>query len=188
MVKLYTKTGDKGETSLRTGERIRKSDARVEAYGTIDELNCAIAVAIIEVDSRQSTVDSRNVKQELRNVQSDLFHIGAILAGETKGKEKRLNLLEGRVSELESQIDELQKELPQQTAFYLPGGSKQAAYLDLARSVCRRAERRIVALAQRDRDREAVKYLNRLSDYLYALARWVNDKIGVEEREWKSGL
>lgn len=182
MPKLYTRTGDKGKTSLRMGQRISKADGQVEAYGTVDELNSALGVAIAQLALAPWELGGGFLVDKLCDVQRDLFHIGAILAGEKQDGKKRLKFLKQRVSELEDQIDEIQKQLPEQMTFYLPGGSKEAADLDFARSVCRRAERRIVAIAEVERD--LIHYMNRLSDFLYALARWINYQAGVEEKEW----
>lgn len=171
MLKFYTKTGDKGETSLRIGTRVSKDNALVEAYGTIDELNSAIGF----------------IKgKAFNNIQSDLMHICALLAGEKKDQEARILMLEKRVSKIEKEIDKIQKKLPQQTKFYLPGGSQTATQLDFARTICRRAERRLVTanISQKN----LLKYLNRLADYLYALARLVNMKKAVKEKVWNSKI
>lgn len=181
MPKLYTRTGDKGQTGLLTGERCNKGDPRVEAYGTIDELNSAIAVAVATID------DSRfAIHKELDTIQRDLFHIGTILAGGEENQSVRHKYLNGRTAQLEKEIDKMQEELPAQTQFYLPGGSQAAARLDFARAVARRAERRVAALS--NMDKALLKYINRLSDYLYALARWVNFKQQIEEQIWEGKL
>ncbi|MDP3982961.1 MAG: cob(I)yrinic acid a,c-diamide adenosyltransferase [bacterium] len=171
VMKFYTKTGDKGKTSLRMGTRVSKDNVLVEAYGTIDELNSAIGF----------------IKGKAFNIiQSDLMHICALLAGEKKDQKTRVKILEVRVKEIETEIDKIQAQLPKQTQFYLPGGSVKSAQLDLARTICRRAERRLITanISQKN----LLQYMNRLSDYLYALARLVNKEAGVEERIWNSKI
>jgi cob(I)alamin adenosyltransferase len=196
MAKLYTKTGDGGETSLRGGKRCSKASLRVEAIGAVDELNSAIAVAIATIYDLRFTI-----YEELKRIQGDLFHIGALLGGETNNKQKRIEYLEGRVSTLEKEIDKIQKGLPMQKGFVLPGGAKPSAFFDFARAVCRQAERRVVGvMGVNEMDKRVnpapisntnwcgVKYLNRLSDYLYCLARWVNYKLEKDEIKWKSNF
>jgi len=177
MVKIYTKKGDEGKTSLRQGGRVSKTDKRIEAVGTIDELNCALAVAVVEGKDEETN-------SLLYKLQNDLLHIGALFSGEEKERKERLQYLEKRTADLEKEIDDIEDKLPEQKAFYYPGGSKKAALLDKARSVCRRAERRAAACS--GVEGEVLKYLNRLSDYLYILARRANLQAGLSEREWKS--
>jgi cob(I)alamin adenosyltransferase len=175
-VKIYTKTGDDGTTGLFGGARVRKDDARVESYGTVDELNAAIGVAR-SIGLGAATDDI------LAHAQVDLFVLGAELAC-VVGKESKLPmaLLEAPDAErLERAIDSAETGLPTLTNFVLPGGTTQAAALHLARTVCRRAERLVIALGARS---ELVIYLNRLSDLLFVLARRENHDRGVADVPW----
>jgi cob(I)alamin adenosyltransferase len=181
-LKIYTKTGDTGHTALFGGGRVGKDHERVEAYGDVDELNASIGAALaIEPDARIDDV--------LTPIQRDLFSLGALLA--TPDREKMREQLakaridEGRIRELELDIDRCEAELPPLRAFVLPGGSTKAAALHVARTVCRRAERRVVRL-QRDTELPelVVVYLNRLSDLLFMLARVANARSGVGEVTW----
>jgi cob(I)alamin adenosyltransferase len=181
-VKIYTRTGDAGDTGLFGGGRVPKDDPRVEAYGDVDELNAVIGVArAIEVMPR--------IDEVLVPVQRDLFAIGALLA--TPDREKMAQHLqkaridEQRIAELEQAIDDADAELEPLRAFVLPGGSPKAAALHVARTVCRRAERRIVRLQHAvELPPLAVIYLNRLSDLLFTLARLANKRAGAGEVTW----
>lgn len=176
-MKIYTRGGDRGETSLLGGDRVPKHAPRIEAYGTVDELNAAIGVA--RATSRTA------LDAELERIQSDLFVLGAMLAA--PGLSDRFpGVATSRVTELEEAIDHLEKDLPPLTAFVLPGGSLAAAQLHVARTVCRRAERLIVALAEGSEviDR-AITYVNRLSDWLFVASRWANHDAGVADVPWK---
>jgi cob(I)alamin adenosyltransferase len=178
-VKLYTKTGDDGTTGLFGGARVRKASQRVEAYGTVDEANATIGLA------RASGLEPFT-DRVLTEVQSDLFTLGAELAC-VPGKESNLSLrlLDASDSErLERAIDEAEASLPPLTSFVLPGGSTQAASLHLARTVCRRAERAVLALDDRPARSELIVYLNRLSDLLFVLARKANATLGVADVPW----
>jgi len=178
-VKLYTKTGDDGTTGLFGGGRVKKASARVEAYGTVDELNAAIGVA-------RATKLEPFTDGVLAEVQVDLFTLGAELAC-VPGKEAKLSmkLIEAADAErLERAIDAAEEGLPPLKNFVLPGGSPQAAALHLARTVCRRAERSVLALDDVPARREVVVYLNRLSDLLFVLARKANATLGVEDVPW----
>lgn len=182
-MKIYTRTGDAGDTGLFGGGRVPKDDLRVEAYGAVDELNSALGVAVARLDD--ATADW---KDRLREIQSDLFAIGAILATSpsAKGKPKLPALDEGRVTEMERWIDELDRELAPLKVFILPGGSPLAAHLHLARTVCRRAERRVVTLSHGTAvPAGLLTYLNRLSDLLFVLARAANARAGVPDVEWR---
>ncbi|HEX7051077.1 MAG TPA: cob(I)yrinic acid a,c-diamide adenosyltransferase [Longimicrobiales bacterium] len=179
-MKIYTRRGDRGETGLFGGGRVHKSHPRVEAYGDLDELNAVIGWAIAEVQDPQT-------RERLASIQPDLFAIGAHLA--TAATERRRPSLpplpEGRATEFERWIDEAAAELPELRAFILPGGTTGAAALHVARTVCRRAERRIVALAaQESVEPEILVYLNRLSDLLFEFARLVNHRAGREDVQW----
>jgi cob(I)alamin adenosyltransferase len=179
-VKIYTKTGDSGETSLFDQTRVPKSDPRVDAYGEVDELNACLGLA------RAAGVDE-DVNAVLADVQRDLFALGARLADPSSKIAPRVakaGIDEGHVARLEQAIDRLDAELPPLQRFILPGGSRGGAALHLARTVCRRAERRAVALGAAAAEPIAIVYLNRLSDLLFVLARAVNHRSGVPETEW----
>jgi len=176
-VKIYTKTGDGGETSLFGGARVRKDDARIEAYGTIDELNSTIGVA--RAASPWSPLDAR-----LHAIQSDLFDIGAHLA--SPGTSRFAGPDDAQIAALEQSIDAMESELAPLRAFILPGGTPAAAQLHVARTVCRRAERLVVALRDDDPATLAsIAYLNRLSDFLFVAARFANHQSGVADVPWK---
>lgn len=178
-MKIYTKTGDDGTTGLFGGARVKKASLRVDAYGTVDELNAAVGVA-------GATKLEPFTDDVLARVQSDLFTLGAELAC-VPGKESKMSmrLLEPADAErLERAIDAAEEGLPPLTHFVLPGGSPQAAALHLARTVCRRAERCVLALEDAPARTEIVIYLNRLSDLLFVLARRANAKAGVEDVPW----
>lgn len=178
-MKLYTRTGDAGETSLFDGTRVRKDDGRVDAYGEVDELNAWLGLA------RASRLDD-DLDAELVRLQRDLFALGARLADPADKIADRVTktaLGDDEVARLEQVIDRLNADLPPLRRFILAGGSPAGAALHVARTVCRRAERRIVAL-QPPIDPVLVRYVNRLSDLLFVLARAVNHRAGVAETEW----
>jgi cob(I)alamin adenosyltransferase len=185
-MKIYTRKGDSGDTSLFGGRRVTKDDVRVEAYGSVDELNSALGRAVASLP--QAMEDWRD---RLIGIQSDCFTLGAILATPKSGAAKPEHIPElpdARVEQLEDWIDELDEELEPLKAFVLPGGSEAAAALHLARSVCRRAERNAVTLSGSDEVEPIVlKYLNRLSDFLFTLARAANARQGIEDVEWHPG-
>jgi len=186
--KIYTRTGDDGTTALGTGQRRKKYDRRISAYGTIDEVNAAIGVARLHLagDALVDTAMSR--------IQNDLFDLGADLCTPDHGKGKgpggaRLTVTETQVAWLEAEIDRLNAELEPLRSFVLPGGNAAAAYLHLARTICRRAERLIVEL--KDDPAESVsaavvKYVNRLSDFLFVASRYANGK-GSGDVLWRPG-
>ena len=180
-MRIYTKTGDTGETGLFGGGRVSKSDVRVEAYGAVDELNAVLGVAL-------ATIRDSDVADLLRAVQPDLFVIGAHLAtpAAARGRRPALPPLpEQRVAEFEQRIDAAEDELSPLDAFVMPGGSPGGAALHHARTVCRRAERAIVALAAvQPLDPSIVVYVNRLSDLLFVYARLENERAGEPERKW----
>ena len=182
-MKIYTRKGDGGDTSLFGGKTVSKDDIRVEAYGTVDELNSFLGLAIAKLPDAMS-----DWRKPLSSTQSDCFALGAILATPKTGDEKPEHVPElpdSRVEQLEKWIDALDEELQPLKAFILPGGSEAAATLHAARSVCRRAERRVVALARQENlDDVVVRYLNRLSDLLFALARAANARLGTADVEW----
>jgi len=180
-LKIYTRTGDRGETGLFGGRRISKDDLRVEAYGSIDELNSTIGAV-------RSLKPPPDLDRILETIQRDLFVLGADLAtpAHAEGAEKIPRIGEEHVARLERQIDSIQGKLPQLTSFILPGGSPVGSQLHLARAICRRAERRVVSLSKAAVIGEAIiPFLNRLSDLLFVLARWANKASGSPEVEWK---
>lgn len=185
-MKIYTKTGDRGDTGLFGGGRVPKDHVRVEAYGEVDELNSTLGLVILHLQA----AGEAEMADGLRRVQADLFTIGANLATpapEDGGRENPYipDLDPARIAELEAWIDAADAELEPLKSFVLPGGSPAAAVLHLARTVCRRAERRVVTLAQQATVHEAVViYLNRLSDLLFTLARLANKRAGVEDVPW----
>jgi cob(I)alamin adenosyltransferase len=175
-LKLYTRTGDNGETSLFGGDRVPKDNPRVGAYGTIDELNSFLGVA-------RATWPSSPIDAELHRVQEDLFDLGAQLA--SPGMSRFQGVDPKRVEDLEHAIDAIEAELEPLTTFILPGGSLAAAQLHAARAVCRRGERKVVALRDdNESTRCAIAYLNRLSDYLFVAARFANAKLGIDDVPW----
>jgi cob(I)alamin adenosyltransferase len=178
-MKIYTRTGDAGETSLFDGTRVAKDDARVDAYGDIDELNAWLGLA-------RSALGERDLDEELARIQRDLFAVGAELADPTARIAARVTkafITEADVARLEHTIDHLELELDPLRRFILAGGSPPGASLHVARAVCRRAERRIVSL-QPPASAMVLRYVNRLSDLLFVLARVVNKRAGVPEIEW----
>lgn len=173
---IYTRTGDKGKTSLFNKKRVPKFHIRVEAYGTVDELNSAIGVVL----SMKYLASS--IRKELIRIQNDLFEIGSNLANPAS---KQLKYLEKRVKEFEDFIDEMTQHLPKLSNFILPGGGKAGALLQFARTISRRAERRIVALSTKEKiDKGIIVYMNRLSDLLFTMARFANFKEGKKETIW----
>jgi len=177
-MKIYTRTGDGGATTLFDGTRIAKSDPRVDAYGEVDEANAAVGVA------RASGVD-KDIEEMLGQIQRDLFALGSRLADPAERIAERVTKIAlgpADVARLEGWIDKCEEELKPLRRFILPGGTPAAAALHLARTVCRRAERRMVALAVLEA--EFLAYMNRLSDLLFVLARVVNRRAGVAEAEW----
>ena len=181
-VKIYTRTGDDGSTGLLGPGRVSKSSTRVEAYGSVDELN-AVLGAVSNLDGE------RWLQPHLGAIQSQLFNVGAELATVAPELRDRLERVgEGEIAELERWIDRLDQELPRLTNFILPGGTALASALHLARTVCRRAERRLVALGEGEAvASDLIRYLNRLGDLLFVLARWCNQRAGVRETEWTGG-
>jgi len=184
-LKIYTRTGDKGETSLFGGKRVKKYSLRVETYGTVDELNSAIGVAIAQ-SQKLKIKDQKyisNITNELEQIQHDLFDIGSALSNPNA---QQLEWLRTRIDEFEKLIDSLTEKLPELRNFILPGGSLIGSQIHLARTICRRAERRIVELAQKeDIDKFIIKYVNRLSDLLFTIARFVNQKEKKREIIWR---
>lgn len=180
-LKIYTKTGDEGETGLFGGQRIGKDSLRIEAYGTIDELNSIVGVAICEAKHS-------DVKILLTQIQNYLFQIGSDLASPNLEAENKfiVRLKAEIIIELENQIDKFEEQLPPLKNFILPGGSKSAALIHQARTVCRRAERRIVALKTQEKINEnIIIFLNRLSDLLFVLSRIENKEANIPDTPWQ---
>jgi cob(I)alamin adenosyltransferase len=184
--RIYTRTGDDGSTALGNGERRPKHDLRIAAYGTVDEVNAAIGMV------RLHTGADQRLDAMLARIQNDLFDLGADLCSPDKGKGpggERLAVVDAQVARLEQEIDALNGELTPLRSFVLPGGTPAAAMLHLARTVCRRAERMIVELSRRPGESVSatvVKYVNRLSDFLFVASRYVNDK-GARDVLWVPG-
>jgi len=178
-MKIYTKTGDQGETSLLGGKRVGKDARRIETYGTVDELNSHIGL-ILAVDT------GGLLKEYLRNIQEDLFVLGADLATPAGVTAKTgVRMTPAGAERIERMIDAMEKELKPLDSFVLPGGSVLGASIHVARTVCRRAERLVVALSREEEiGREPVIFLNRLSDFLFVLARFANKRLGAEEIPW----
>jgi len=185
--KIYTRTGDDGTTGLGSGERRLKSDLRVEAYGTVDEANACIGLARLHTAESHAELDAM-----LGRIQNDLFDLGADLCVPDTGKKldyEPLRIIAAQTARIEADIDRLNKDLKPLKSFILPGGSPAAAALHLARTVARRAERMMVALAQNPDERvnpEGIKYINRVSDFLFVAGRVVNDN-GNTDVLWVPG-
>lgn len=185
--RIYTRTGDQGTTALASGERRPKNDLRIESYGTVDETNACIGMARLHTATGAPEIDAM-----LARIQNDLFDLGADLATPDKGEPlpyEPLRIVKSQVERLEREIDQLNADLQPLRSFVLPGGSPAAAALHLARTVCRRAERLVVALAAKPDEPvsdAAVQYLNRLSDFLFVASRHVNDK-GEGDVLWVPG-
>lgn len=180
--KIYTRTGDAGDTGLADGSRRRKYDLRVEAYGDVDEANAAIGLVRLHTKGAHD--------QMLKRIQHDLFDLGADLSTPyaSGGQDKALRIIAIQVERLEKEIDQLNERLSSLNSFVLPGGNAAAAYLHLARTITRRAERVACALADKEKvNSEAIKYLNRLSDFLFVLSRALNDN-GAGDVLWEPGV
>jgi cob(I)alamin adenosyltransferase len=182
--RIYTKRGDAGETSLVGGQRVSKDAPRIEAYGTVDELNAVLGLAAVSCAEDARLVPLAGI---LRRVQHELFNLGSILATlpeDVNPRQPRVTPAE--VAQLEREIDAMNGNLPPLRSFVLPGGTRLNAELHVARTVCRRAERLLVAVARTESaPPEAVAYLNRLSDALFVWSRWVNHALGVPEALWE---
>lgn len=185
--RIYTKRGDAGETSLAGGQRVTKDSARIEAYGTVDELNAFIGLACVSCEE----LIGRGARFALllatiRRVQHELFNLGSILA--TKPEDvhpKQARITGTEIEQLEREIDAMNEDLPRLRSFVLPGGSRVNAELHVARTVCRRAERLLVSLAREEPvPPEAIQYLNRLSDAIFVWSRWANFVLGTPEVLW----
>ena len=185
--KIYTRTGDDGTTALGTGERVRKDGRRVTAYGTVDEANAAIGLAVVALQDSDGLL-----RQMLLRIQNDLFDLGADLCVPDRGEKlpyEPLRIAAGQVDRLEAEIDQLNQDLEPLKSFVLPGGSPAAAALHQARTIVRRAERLVVELAAEPNEpvsEPAIKFVNRLSDFLFVAARFANDK-GRSDVLWVPG-
>lgn len=182
--KIYTRTGDKGTTRLVDGSCVEKFNPRVEAYGTVDELNSSLGVVR---SSLQNLSDFKNLDGALEKVQNELFNIGSLLATEKDEVFKLLPAItEEQIHFIEKEIDEMTLDLPELRNFILPAGHPVAAALHVSRTCCRRSERRSAEIASKDdRYLPTLQYLNRLSDFLFVAARWVNLKTGHDDVLWK---
>ena len=180
-IKIYTKTGDDGTTGLIGGSRVKKYDSRLEAYGTVDELNASIGVL-------RSAELPENVNEILNQIQNKLFNIGSLLASDDKGAAftASLSITGNDIKVLEDAIDTYQNQLPELTHFILPGGNFATAQCHVARTVCRRAERQILEFAEHSNVQpEIIIYINRLSDFFFVLSRKLGFDSGIEEVKWK---
>ena len=186
--RIYTRTGDGGTTELGSGKRVSKSDLRIEAYGTVDETNAVLGLARLHTTS----AELGPLDLMLARIQNELFDLGADLCLPQEDSEKSQNalrILGSQVERLEREIDMMNKDLAPLRSFVLPGGHPAAAYLHLCRTICRRAERLIVALADRPGEKvsgQALAYINRLSDHFFVASRWVNAK-GHGDVLWSPG-
>jgi cob(I)alamin adenosyltransferase len=177
-MKIYTKTGDSGETSLFGGKRVSKADIRVDAYGTIDELNSFLGLLICKIDDVKSLT-------LLSKIQNNLFVVGGQLATEPEATFKLPEINEEDVTELELAIDSMNDYLPALKHFILPGGNEAVSYCNICRTITRRAERIIVCIEDKDDQQKLiVKYVNRLSDYYFVLGRYLGHLSGIEEVIW----
>jgi cob(I)alamin adenosyltransferase len=184
--KIYTRTGDDGTTALGSGRRVSKADLRVETYGTLDETNAAIGLARLYTREQDGPLDAM-----LNRIQNDLFDLGADVCfpDESKDARGRLTVSAAQVDRLETEIDALNQDLQPLRSFVLPGGTPAASYLHLARTISRRAERLMVALAERPDEAvgdAALRYINRLSDFLFVASRYANEK-GKADVLWVPG-
>jgi cob(I)alamin adenosyltransferase len=187
--RIYTRTGDKGETALGSGERLSKAHIRIAAYGTVDETNAVVGVVRLHTNERQFA----KLDTMLGRIQNELFDLGADLCVPDRGKKlefEPLRILPKQYERLETEIDELNGELQPLRSFVLPGGDPAAAHLHMARTICRRAERLIVELAAIEGEHVsegAIAYINRLSDFFFVASRWVNHASGQGDILWVPG-
>ncbi len=181
--KIYTKTGDKGQTSLIGGTRLPKQHVRIEAYGTVDELNSYLGLL-------RDVIEEEKTNALLVSIQDRLFTIGSQLAADPEKNKMQLpNIFEDDILTLEQAIDQITEQVPEMKSFVLPGGHVYVSYCHIARCVCRRAERAVLRLAEHEKiDEIHSKYLNRLSDYLFMLSRWLVLELKAQEIPWKPKL
>jgi len=182
--KVYTKTGDKGKTSLVGGQKVPKSNVRIHAYGEVDELNSVVGLCIEELKLMDK--DFSSLVESLIRIQNDLFNLGTILATEPEDMTPSMpRITQDDIKVLEDEIDKANKSLPVLHSFVLPGGSKANAFLHLARTVCRRCERNCCDLYEEEKiDKIVISYLNRLSDNFFVWSRWVATELKHEENTW----
>ena len=181
-MKIYTRTGDAGDTMLASGEKVSKASPRVDAYGTVDELNACLGVARAALQEHNHQGPSAQIEV----IQHELFHLGSLLANLDPNTFPELNKFDSRTRRLEAEMDSMTGGLPPLREFVLPGGNLASAYLHMARCICRRAERMVVDLHQDAFiDDDLRSYLNRLSDWLFVAARWVNAENGKPELTWQ---
>ncbi|MCC6766651.1 MAG: cob(I)yrinic acid a,c-diamide adenosyltransferase [Deltaproteobacteria bacterium] len=190
ITKVYTRSGDKGETALVGGRRVPKDDPRIESYGTIDELNAVLGIVRACNDAAPPSAATKRLDQILRQLQNELFDLGSELATPPDvAWEGMIRIGPAQIQVLERTIDECQADLEPLKSFILPGGGTIAAFLHQARTVCRRAERDILRLMKREPVGEStLGYVNRLSDLLFVLARWMSRRLGEPEYLWEKGL
>ena len=191
ITRVYTRTGDQGETALVGGRRVPKDSARIEAYGTVDELNSILGLArVFNAEQLEQNPKARWLDEVLRRLQNELFDLGSELATpEDAVYEGMFRVSAPQVTALEGLIDECQKDLQPLKSFVLPGGGRVGGFLHQARTVCRRAERRVLAFSRTEPVGDGpLKYLNRLSDLLFVLSRWVGRHLGETEYLWERGL
>jgi len=191
ITRVYTRTGDQGETALVGGRRVPKDSPRIEAYGTVDELNSILGLArVFNAEQREDNAKALWLDEVLRRLQNELFDLGSELATPPDAAyEGMFRVSAPQVTALEGLIDECQKDLQPLKSFVLPGGGRVGGFLHQARTVCRRAERRVLALSRAEAVGDGpLKYLNRLSDLLFVLSRWVGRHLGETEYLWERGL
>jgi len=191
ITKVYTRTGDKGETALVGGKRVPKDSLRIDAYGTIDELNSIVGLARAFNEERLDAGDAHQFLDEvLCRLQDELFDLGSELATPPESfQEGMYRVGEAEISRLEKLIDKCQEDLEPLKSFILPGGGRVGAYLHQCRTVCRRAERDILRLSRGEEiNRNLIKYVNRLSDLFFVLSRWIAKQAGEQEYLWQRGL
>ena len=191
ITRVYTRTGDRGETALVGGKRVPKDSLRIEAYGTIDELNSIVGLARAFNEEKLADGEAhRFLDAVLRQIQDELFDLGSELATPPDFfQEGMYRVSESEVKKIEQLIDECQEELEPLKSFVLPGGGRIGAYLHQCRTVCRRAEREILRLSRAEELSEwPIKYVNRLSDLFFVLSRWISKKTGKDEYLWQRGL
>ena len=191
ITKVYTRTGDRGETALVGGKRVAKDSLRIEAYGTIDELNSIVGLArVFNEESLDAGEAHRFLDEVLCQIQDELFDLGSELATPPEFFQQGMYRVGGgEIARLEKLMDKCQKDLEPLTSFILPGGGRVGAHLHQCRTVCRRAEREILRLSREEEiNPEVIKYVNRLSDLFFVLSRWIAKQTGEQEYLWQRGL
>jgi cob(I)alamin adenosyltransferase len=191
ITKVYTRTGDKGETALVGGKRVPKDSPRIDAYGTIDELNSIVGLArVFNEESLDAGESHQFLDRVLCQIQDELFDLGSELATPPEFfKEGMYRVSESEIERIEKSIDRCQKDLEPLKSFILPGGGRIGAYLHQCRTVCRRAEREILRLSRTEKINDCLlKYVNRLSDLFFVLSRWISKQTGEQEYLWQRGL